>query len=833
MKKKAVRIVVVIAVVLLLAVVAVRSLVPADAVKDFLFAQLEARTGLRATAEEASIRFPWPVGLRLKGLTISGGDTSRPGMPRVEGEIEELTATADLWSLLRKRPQVQEIRLESPRLELWMDASPAKKGGTPGPGAVGDSTANSIAPGAMALALLSIEDGRITVHAEGGRTFRLEGLDQRAHARLLPDGTFTARLEGGLAHYRQDLPPLELSDLALRMEATGRLQPLQLHLRFTEGSIGGVQWEGPVELEDTGGRVHLHGELQWTAGVEALRRNFAALDASSLPSDLQWDYHSAGGTVRGEGFLPPPGATPRQWLALVSVRGAVEDLRVGAYGRDDLLRGNLDFVQQGNTLTLHTGDLSVPGCSMRGSIEMPVMGEGSASGRFDAVVDAQAAEELLRSIWPELPESLRTKASPPERWPEAAGRVDGRIEISMPWPPPSPMPADAVRSTWTIHRVALRMPSLPDSLILTAGRLRLEGKELEIEDLQLSGPAMEGRIGGRLLSDSSGRNFVGEAAFTRIDLDRLMSRPTEESHASLSPRWWKVPEARAAGAETTMPAPPEDLSARLRLRCDRLLTRGYAFEDLRGELDLQDQVMELDDLTARLGDGHLSGQARIDWKAPQPRWTLQTRVEALPSQEILAPLAPRLASALSTVLAGRLELAGAMGEDGRQILSALSGEATLKGGAGKLITAQLLGKGLASLPAGAAAKLNEIPFHEFLTHLQLDQGRVHFDETVLKGPTRLQANGWVGLDGRVDYHLEVKLPAQEKLDLGSLTPLVEFLRTEDGRITIPVHVEGDGSKPSISLELDSARSRAQGEATRSVTDKLRGLLKGLGKKGGG
>ena len=36
------------------------------------------------------------------------------------GEVEDALATADLMSLIRKEPQIQEVRLSKPRLEIWL-----------------------------------------------------------------------------------------------------------------------------------------------------------------------------------------------------------------------------------------------------------------------------------------------------------------------------------------------------------------------------------------------------------------------------------------------------------------------------------------------------------------------------------------------------------------------------------------------------------------------------------------------------------------------------------------------------------------------------------------
>ena len=852
--KKSVRIGIAIVILFVLAVVAVRLFVPADSVETFLLKQLEERTGIVAEAEQASIQFPWPVGVRLKNLKLKPVGETVPGMPRIEGEIEEVMATADLFSLLRRKPQLQEIRLKRPRLEIWLPASgSAKSGGEAGSTASPAEKREGSIPPALALALLSVEDGQLTVHPAEGGAISVAGLSQRVHGWLKEDGTLSGRLAGRVEKLSIQEPtevaPRELDGLSLDLLADGSLHPLNLKLHLSELSGEGWNLQGPFGLLQRGASLRLHADLVWEVQPTLVQKTGAAWTSAAAAWKLQWGFKSLKGTLKADGVVPGKDALPRDWLDLFSLQGELAELRVTALGQQDLVRGGLVFEQRGGAMQVKSEKLSCPGWTMHGRLDFPVLGEGTAAGHFEGMADAQALQELVISLWPQLPESLRTKVSAPAEWPRLTGGFEGSIDLELPLPSSKVLPSSAVRSHWVIGRLAVFAPNLPDSLVITKGSVDLDPSSAQFSEIGLVGPGLQGVLGGQLSGwEEDHPRFNGNLQCSRVDLDSLHAVEEGEKHASVSgssgwasacSSWWKLRQARAeeTGPPTAsgeFPAPPENLSAEIDLRCERVFSRGYRIDDFSGHLSLQDRVMELNDLAGDLDGGRLSGKGRVDWTTPSPHWKVEMDVDGLASKAALAPLAPGLASALNTVLKGRFTLDGPLNGDRKLVLSRLSGGGSLQGSAGKLLTGELLASSLSSLPAGAVDKLREIPFHQFLARFRFEDGRAHFDEALLKGPTQVRAQGWVGFFGKVDTHLEVKLPPGESLDLGSLTPLVEFLRTSDKRITIPVRIKGEGGKPQLSLELDTARSRMQGEAKGSVKDKLRGLLKGLtGKKGGG
>ncbi len=840
MRRKLIRILIVLVGLFVLLGIAVKLFVSPEAVKEFVFAELEARTGIHAEAEEASIQFPWPVGLRLKKLHLSTPEGSGSGL-RLVAEVEDALATADLMSLLRKEPQVQEVRLSKPRLEIWLsDARPEApamaEGGEP---TVVEPDAAGVA---LALSLLSIDEGHIVVHQADGSTSTVEGLRQRVRFQIDAAQKFSGRVETSISALRIEggarEEPLELAELSTELLLSGVLEPLHVEATVSSFVGEGLSASGEIVYEVRDERPFVDADLEWAMDPAALLRRARAASAEQ-PDDPLADLELALGSISGRasfsGLLPEENNDPALWLPMLQLSGAVEGFELGAFGQAGLARVRGEFRLEGERVVLEPLELQADGAKLEGRIVVPALGMGELSGKLTMQLDTAALQKSMHAIWPALPDSVTAESTPPEEWPQLSGTLKGELWLQVAVPAPEVLPADAVRGIIGFDELTVLHESMVAPLIVREGSVSFDLERANIERLRLTTDGLEGTVEGVLDSWPETVHFVGRGAFAEVDLDRL--QPEDSGLQSHSARgtmaWWSVGVAHA-GAESEAFVPPENLDLQMSLQVDRLLTRGYVIRDMRCVADLSQQVLVVRDLEGRLGSGRLVGEASVDWSAESPNW--KTRVEAIevPAQALLEPVAPRLGEALQTKVSGMILLNADLSEDRDQMLQSLSGGGALKGDAGQLLTTMFLGDSLDQLPGDAAAKLRSIPFKDFLTSLRFDAGKAHFSETVLRGSTQVKAEGWAGFDGQVDYALEIKLPAGENLDLGALTFLTEFLREGDGRITIPVRVTGPGRRPKISLELGGAEQRAKDAAKDDLEDKVKGFLRGLGgKKGGG
>ncbi len=835
--RKLIRVLIGLAVVFALLVIAVRLFLPADKIQSFLFRELESRTGLHAEAEKASIQFPWPVGLRLEGLKITSPGGTKGGIPRLQGEVKEALARADFMSLLHKKPQVQEIRLENPRLEVWMpQASPSKTGsGGSGSKAAAKPSTNSAAT-ALALGLLSIDDGRLVVHQPDASTVTVEGLNQKAHFQLDETGRFAGRLDSEIASLvladADHKQTQSLDKLSADITVAGTIEPLDLRAQIDHLSAAGLSLKGPFQYRKGTSQPWIDTNLQWEMDpVEARARLKAAADSPMK----NWDFTAEAlrGSLQAKGELPSPSAGPAAWLDLVQLRGKVDGIKISALGRGDLVSGAFGFAQHGDEIILDPLQMELPGATLSGHVSAPALGKGRVNGELKLQrADLGKLKALLASVWDQLPDSLVAGSTPPAQWPGIEGGLSGTIALKLPLPLPKKLPATAVTGELSLARTSVAAESLSDSLVIRSGTIAATSQSAELSKIALSSSGLEASLQGKLDGWPQEYRFVGSANFALLDLDKLL-KESGEKQARASGKWWSVDSAYAQEAKQEFPAPPKKLELQVQLSAQKFRSRGYEVENLTGQLDLRDQRMKLSDLKGSMGGGKLLGQGSVDWNVKPSSWKGQVEAQQVSAASCLSPFAPKLAQAFQSSLSGLIQLNGPLTSDRKVILEALSGGGALKGSAGEFLTGTLLGEELDKLPGKMAQSLRDIPFKEFLTQVRFEGGKAHFDQAILKGPTQLKADGWAGFDGTVDYQLELKLPPGENLDLGSLTPLTEFLREKDGRITIPFHVSGRGSKPTVTPELEAAEKRAKDAVNQNLGNKLQDLLNGLKRKKGG
>ncbi|HKI84525.1 MAG TPA: AsmA-like C-terminal region-containing protein, partial [Candidatus Krumholzibacteria bacterium] len=579
-------------------------------------------------------------------------------------------------------------------------------------------------------------------------------------------------------------------------------------------------------------RPWIETELQWEMDPAQARARLKAAGGASL-KDLDFTTEFLRGSLRAKGELPASSAGPSAWLDLVQIEGEAEGVKIKALGREDLVSAALSFAQHGDQITLDPLQLILPGATLSGRITAPALGKGRVNGELKLQrADLGKLKELVASVWHQLPDSLVAGSTPPEQWSGIAGGFSGTISLKLPLPLPQKLPASAVTGNFSLGRIALAAESLSDSLVIRSGTIAATSQSAELSKIVLTSTGLEGTVAGKLDAWPQEYRFIGNANFALVDLDKLL-KESGQKQARASGRWWSVDTAYAQEAKPEFPAPPEKLKMQVQLAAQKFRSRGYEIENLTGHLDLQSQVMKLSDLKGSMGGGKLVGQGSVDWKTKPSTWKGQVEAQQVSATSCLSPFAPKLAQAFQSSFSGLIQLNGPLTSDRKAILQALGGGGALKGSAGDFLTGTLLGEELDKLPGKMADKLRDIPFKEFLAQVRFEGGKAHFDQAILKGPTQLKADGWAGFDGTVDYQLELKLPVGENLDLGSLTPLSEFLREKDGRITIPFHVSGPSTKPKVTPELDAAEKRAKDAVNQNLGNKLQDLLNGLKRKKGG
>ncbi|MBA4377077.1 MAG: hypothetical protein C0395_00100 [Gemmatimonas sp.] len=110
---------------------------------------------------------------------------------------------------------------------------------------------------------------------------------------------------------------------------------------------------------------------------------------------------------------------------------------------------------------------------------------------------------------------------------------------------------------------------------------------------------------------------------------------------------------------------------------------------------------------------------------------------------------------------------------------------------------------------GERQDLQDIRYRTLTSRLELREGRLAMQDLKLEGPdTDWRGAGRIDLAGPLEVALVVKLPAGFRPDLGSMSPLADLLKGDDGRIALGLRLTGRASGPEVSLDLAKSGRQA-------------------------
>ena len=162
--KKPVRVLVILAGVLLLAVAAVKIFLPAEKVRDLALAQARQKLGREVTVEGVSVSLQGGLGVKLTDLVVHN-PAGFPGDPLLAaGSLDVKLA---IGPLLKKQVQVTRLVLDEPALNLAVTADGSNNFTFPSPGAPGSggqAPPQAAAAPAISVPELSLHNGRVVYH---------------------------------------------------------------------------------------------------------------------------------------------------------------------------------------------------------------------------------------------------------------------------------------------------------------------------------------------------------------------------------------------------------------------------------------------------------------------------------------------------------------------------------------------------------------------------------------------------------------------------------------------------------------------------------------------
>lgn len=290
----------------------------------------------------------------------------------------------------------------------------------------------------------------------------------------------------------------------------------------------------------------------------------------------------------------------------------------------------------------------------------------------------------------------------------------------------------------------------------------------------------------------------------------------------------------ATSAKTPVQKPPTmlpglDVDANVSIA--KLVTEKFEFTNAKGVVSIKEGIVNLKNFSVNAFNGLVTTKGTLDMRDAKKRpFNFDLDIKNVQSNEILSKF-----SSFGNNLLGKLSMAttlkGELDDTLGLISSALGGEGNVHVTQGSL-------KGFALTSSLAALtgleELKVINFNDWSNIFSIANGKVNIKDLKIKaGSTDFIMNGSHGLDGSLDYNLNVKLPGSvsNRLKLPGLADqLAQFFKDSEGRISLSFLVGGMQTSPSLKLDTKPQEEMAKKAAQQKLDEGKKKLEDELKKK---
>ena len=270
---------------------------------------------------------------------------------------------------------------------------------------------------------------------------------------------------------------------------------------------------------------------------------------------------------------------------------------------------------------------------------------------------------------------------------------------------------------------------------------------------------------------------------------------------------------------TGLQAPPVKVRGQIALASGRLTN--IAFQNFKATFSIINGQVKSQH-TVQLFDGDYQGSLTANLAQPKPTYQITLKLANIQAGEVANTF-----TATPNILFGRLHTDlnfSGQGLDWSAISTTLTGKGKLNLSDFKLTTLDIMPKLAKSLAAVSTVAGFTVPddlatrsFDELKATLRLQNGKLHSDDLTLWGPdVQLLGQGMLGLDRSLAFDGTAMLLGKLAQSLGKRA---QFLLDAEGRINIPLAIEGTVTQPRIALNERHLTDLAQRALTQKVKDK--------------
>ncbi len=796
-------------------VIALKIYLTSDRLKGMLVPQIEAATQRTVSIKEIGFSILPTFSITVEGLTLSNPH----GTTFEHNEfisLDNLTIDLKLFPLLRSQVEINNIILD--RLKVYLEISPEGiKNYSSGKKSDVNVSTQSGGKNSGALLLSNFEI----------RNCEIEYLDKKFDSRMLIGGlNLTARAEAptleGAIHAESNatidkfsfgsLKTLYLADLPMTSSIKVSYDATKDILTFDDAS---------AKLKDL--------PVTMSGTISALQKDDMMMDLTITTPQVQLTQLLS--------LIPPEMLKSASGLSssgdvkfLLTVKGISNDvMSPGATGSFTVSNGTIKYASLPKSIT---------DVNLAGSFEKPAAPKG-AKGIGTFSLDKLSAKlggndiggKLTMSNFddPSLKASFTAAMNlsevkdfyPLEQGTELKGMMNANISLDGKAKVPASMKANGIIE---FKDVTIKTASSPRPLKNLNGTITFNNdvigsKQLAMNigesDMSLSF-SMKNYL-GMVMADAA---KSGKPSATVVLVSKQLRTADLMSESAPPSGESKKNEQKQEGGLL----PGFDIDANISI--GKLSTEKFEFNNVQGGVYISQGIVTLKNLSMNAFDGKIATKGTLDLRDKKKRpFNLDLDINSVESNSMLSKF-----SSFGNNLFGKFTMKTKLQGDLNDTLG-LDKQSLLGDGSVQLFDGKLLGFPLTSKLADATGvtSLREVNFKNWSNAFSISNGRININDLkVNAGTTDFLVGGSQGLDGSMDYNLNVKLPesvsGQLKLP-GVASQLVQYFKDKDGRINLNFFVSGMATSPSLKLD-----TRAQEDMAKQAVDKKKNELLDEGKK---
>lgn len=756
-------------------VVLAKVLVTPERVKELLLPRVGKTLNRQVEIEQIDVSLFSGIGLKNIVVRERQGDEDFLA-------ADQVTLRYRFWPLLLMRVEIDEIAIDKPRIQVtrFADGSFNFSDLLPQADKETESAKAASAPAApgesedRAIQLL------ISRLAVGGGTIRFQ--DRQA--------------AGAPLNY-------QLDDLALELNRFSLVEsfPVRLSAKLNGAGLA-MEGQGNLALPSTDLKVTVAG-LEVMPFVPYFRKQLPGrLERATVDLDLQ--LSSKGDQVASEGEIKLRNLD----LLLDALRHAP------LKGAQLTIDHDLLFDLAAQRLTIDHGRLAL------NEIPLYVAGSLDLGPTRSLDLNLRLNELNLARAVKALPSGLVKDIVPLE----PSGLVTARLHLAGALDRPGQLPQDGdLRLDGVQARVGDLRPALTGLVTVKEDTLLSDDLLLVVGDNRL-----------QLDCEASSINKLPMEAVVNVSSDRLLvdqllpAKSTSAASAGPASAGKASPGSQQPVSTGKSPAQsqpgPLDLPVKLTgtANIKQVLYRGLAIDRLTARYRLENNVLQLEDMTGQVAGGAFNNSANIDLGRKGFAYRAKLKTQGIQADPLVSAFAPKATGTVFGLLNLDLDLAG-QGTEFSVLRNYLTGQGELQLQEGRLTGSNLV-KGLADFLA--LPELSVMGFDQADGRFAIRNGRVDLTSTLVSQDLRLAPQGDVGLDGSLDLALDLRLSPDLTDKLGSSGRFAQLLVDADGWGQVPLKIKGSVIKPRFALDSALIKGALQQKAQQKLQEKLQEKLFG-------